>query len=102
MTAVLLLFALLGSESLVTVAVFVSDVTELDAMFTTRVNCAFAAPDMAPIAQLTVPGLPDAGVVQLAAGPLVCVSVLNVVPAGSESFITTSAGSGPPFVTVIV
>jgi hypothetical protein len=101
-TTVLLLFAGLGSASLVTVAVFVSDVTELDAMLTVSVNCALVAADMPPKAQVTVPPLPGAGVVQLAAGPLVWLIALNVVPAGSVSLMTTSAGSGPPLETVIV
>ena len=96
----LLLPALLSEVVEVTVAVLLMvDPEAVDgATLATTVNVALAAGASVAIEQETV-----APVEQVNAGPLLCISETNEVPAGSVSLqLTLTAFEGPPFETVMV
>jgi hypothetical protein len=69
---------------------------------TTSEKVALAPEAIEAMVQLTVPPAPTAGVVQLNAGPAVCVEETNVVPAGSASESVTPVTLGPALATVMV
>src|SRR5947208_618943 len=70
---------------------------------TTSVKPALAPAARVTRVQVTVPGLPAAGVVQPKVGPLVWVRDTKVVPAGRTSVrLTLWASEGPAFATVMV
>lgn len=98
-----LLFARSGSvEAEVTVAVFVRTVPEARPGSTATSSVKIPEPTARDaIEQLIVPPAPTAGVVQLQ--PPGADSEVNAVPAGRVSLhVTSVAGSGPAFETVIV
>lgn len=87
----------------VTVAVLVSAAEDEGDGLTTSENVALAPGTRVAAVHATVPVAPAAGVVQMNAGPLVCVAETNVAVAGSTSETETLAASeGPPLVTVTV
>jgi hypothetical protein len=96
---VLVLFSELGSLALLTVAVFwmTTPLPVPGATCATNVNVATD-----PTARLAIVHVFVAPVVQVNAGPLVCVNDTNVSLAGSESLsVSMEAGSGPEFRTVM-
>src|SRR5437667_450609 len=104
--AVPALFAALLSEVLLApVAVFVSvEPSAADGLTcTTTVKVADALAGRVATVHDTVPVPPAGGFVQVKAGPAVCVSDTNVVPAGSTSLRATACASlVPVFDKVIV
>src|SRR5205085_6364624 len=84
----------------VTVAVLEIDET-LPPTVTTSANCADVPLGTLFAMQVIAPFAPGAGVAQLSAGPLDCVSETNTVPGGSESLNPRSVTSGPLLVIVI-
>lgn len=93
-----------GSDAAeVTEAVFVIVPVAVGFTLIVMVNAALAPDASDARLQLTVPVPPTTGVVQLNAGPLVCIADTNVVPAGTGSLRdTVAAASGPLFVTMTV
>src|SRR5436305_27358 len=102
--AVWLLFAVFGSTFVPdAVAVLLRGPVNVGVMFAVSVNCADAPEANCCKEQFTVPGLPGAGLLQVAAAPVFCTSELNVVPGGNGSEnVGFGSGLGPLFVTVIV
>jgi len=98
------LFAGFGSEvAALMVAVFVTVVPPWAPLCSVSLKAAVAPFTNVPIVQVMVPVPFGAGVEQLNAGPLVCVSEANVVFAGIASVSdTVSASVGPLFATEIV
>src|SRR5216110_1146037 len=99
----LLLFEFVSALELVAVAVLLSTVpfAMLAIGCTAMVNCALPPFGSREMVQATVPPLPTGGSLQLAAGPVSCVSETKVRPAGRLSVNDTSvAASGPPFDSV--
>jgi hypothetical protein len=85
------------------VAVFVTVLPAGAPLCSVSVKAAVAPFTNVPMVQVIVPVPFGAGVVQLNAGPLVCVSDANVVFAGMTSVSeTVSASVGPLFTTEIV
>src|SRR5437763_3519568 len=69
---------------------------------TPMVNCALLPLPSSEIVHATVPLLPIASVLQVAAGPVSCVSDMKTMPAGRGSVKAASvAGSGPALESVI-
>ena len=101
--AVAVLFAGFGSAvDDETVAVFDVGVVLTITGAKTTVNVADDDAASDAIVQLIVPVPPTDGFVQVNDGPEFCVSLTNVVPAGTASVIVTAAAAaGPLFVTVM-
>jgi hypothetical protein len=98
------LFAMFGSAvELVTLAVLVIVAPGAAVIRKPNVKVAVAPAANDPIEQLIVPVAPTAGVMQVNAGPAVCDSEANVVPAGTPSVRTTAfTALAPPLVTMTV
>ena len=72
-------------------------------MWKTNVKVAELPEIMRAIVHDTVPPEPGMGLTQLKSGPLFCISLTKVIPAGMLSFSETESElSGPRFVTVML
>lgn len=99
----LLLFVFGSAFSPAIVTVLFNVPVNVGAMFAMSVNCADTPLPSGGKLQVIVPLNPAAGTVQFAAGPVSCVNVLSVVPAGIASVNEAlSSVSGPLFVAVMV
>src|ERR1700730_10427231 len=104
--AVELLLAVFGSKSsdVIEAVLFITvPLGLLEVTAAVRVNCALVPVDSTGKTQDTVPFVPAAGAVHVAAGPVSCVSEMKVVPLGRGSLKTTFCPlSGPALAAVMV